>query len=174
MLRILPGPLAPVEAAAPRPESATPATRLGQAVHRVLEWATGGSTGEGIQMLASAAAAEFGAPADEVERIAARILAHAESARFFAGAALGWAGNEVPVVGMDGEPLRIDRLVRLDDAGREPVWWVLDYKLQHRPQDLPEYHEQLRRYRAAVQRSRPGEEVRCALVTGEGAVVEVT
>jgi ATP-dependent helicase/nuclease subunit A len=50
---------------------------------------------------------------------------------------------------------------------------VLDYKLQHRPQDLPEYHAQLRSYRAAVRRARPGEAVRAALITGEGAVVEV-
>jgi ATP-dependent helicase/nuclease subunit A len=180
-VRCLPGPLAPVQAdpagpAAAAPAApiapATPATRLGQAVHRVLEWATAGAGGEPVGGLAAAAAAEFGAAAGEVERIAGRILAHPDSARFFTGATIGWAGNEVPVVGDGAEPLRIDRLVRLDEGGA-PVWWVLDYKLQHRPQDLPEYHVQLRRYRAAVERARPGEVVRCALVTGEGAVVEV-
>lgn len=170
LVRRLPGPLAPAEAPPAAPDAATPATRLGQAVHRVLEWATAGAAGEGVGALAWAAAAEFGAPVGEVERIAGRIIAHVDSSRFFAGPALGWAGNEVPVVGEGGEPLRIDRLVRLDD-GALPVWWVLDYKLQHRPQDLPEYHAQLRAYREAVRRARPGEEVRCALITGEGAVV---
>lgn len=172
VLRRLPA-LPPAErvAAAATPAS-TPATHLGQAVHRVLEWATGGATAADPAELAEAAAAEFGAPAGEVARIAARIVGHPDSARFFTGSALRWAGNEVPVVGDGGEPLRIDRLVRLDDGG-SPVWWVLDYKLQHRPQDLPEYHAQLRTYRAAVQRARPGEAVRAALITGEGAVVEV-
>jgi ATP-dependent helicase/nuclease subunit A len=169
----LPG---PVPAATPRPcdpaAADTPATRLGKAVHRVLEWSTAGSAGAGLDALADAAAAEFGAPAAEVGRIAARILAHPDSARFFGGPALRWAGNEVPFVAA-GELLRIDRLVRLDE-GAGPVWWVLDYKLQHRPQDLPVYHEQLRGYRAAVQAAQPGETVRCALITGEGGVVEVT
>lgn len=175
VLRRLPA-LPPAEpltaAAAAASPASTPATRLGQAVHRVLEWATGGAAAGDPAELAEAAAAEFGAPPGEVARIAARIVGHPDSARFFAGSAIGWAGNEVPVVGDGGEPLRIDRLVRLDD-GATPVWWVLDYKLQHRPQDLPEYHAQLRTYRAAVRRARPGEAVRAALITGEGAVVEV-
>jgi len=177
VLRRLPGPLAPAEPrgldASSEANPATPATRLGQAVHRVLEWATAGAAGDPLAVLAHAAATEFGAPADEVGRIAGRILAHPDGARFFSGEAVGWAGNEVAVVGEGGEPLRIDRLVRLDAAGGAPVWWVIDYKLQHRPQDLPEYHAQLRRYRAAVERARPGEAVRCALITGEGAVVEL-
>ncbi len=175
-VRRLPGPLTPpaaVEAPAPEADAATPATRLGQAVHRVLEWATAGAAGEPLAGLAHAAAAAYGAPAGEVARVAGRILAHPDSARFFTAAAIGWAGNEVPVVGADGELLRIDRLVRLDADGAGPTWWVLDYKLQHRPQDLPAYHAQLRRYRAAVARARPGEPVRCALITGEGAVVEL-
>jgi ATP-dependent helicase/nuclease subunit A len=169
----LPGPLPPVPPAMSPPASAdTPATRLGQAVHRVLEWATATATAAPLAELADAAAAEFAAPAGDVARIAGRILAHPDSARFFAGPALRWAGNEVPFAA-DDELLRIDRLVRLDE-GDGPVWWVLDYKLQHRPQELPAYHEQLRRYRTVVQRARPGEPVRCALVTGEGAVVEVS
>jgi ATP-dependent helicase/nuclease subunit A len=88
-------------------------------------------------------------------------------ARFFRGAALRWAGNEVPV-GDAGDALRIDRLVRLDEA-----WWVLDYKLQHAPQALPAYREQLLRYRDAVRRLQPHDPVRCAFITGHGEVVEV-
>ena len=54
-----------------------------------------------------------------------------------------------------------------------PVWWVLDYKLQHAPQALAEYREQLLRYRAAVLAAQAGAVVRSAFVTGAGAVVEV-
>ena len=68
--------------------------------------------------------------------------------------------------------LRIDRLVRLDEAAG-PTWWVLDYKLHHRPEELEPYRAQLLRYRAVVARAQPGESVRCAFVTGEGRVVEV-
>jgi ATP-dependent helicase/nuclease subunit A len=117
--------------------------------------------------LAAAAAREFQVDAAEVARLAGRIWASPGCTRFFRGAALRWAGNEVPV-GDAGDPLRIDRLVRLDDA-----WWVLDYKLQHEPQALPAYRTQLLRYRDAVRRLQPGDVVRCAFITGQGEVVEV-
>jgi ATP-dependent helicase/nuclease subunit A len=156
------------EAAVPQ----TPATRLGQAVHRTLEWATAAGAAEaGLDRLAAAAATEFGAPPGEVARIAGAILANPAAARFFHGPGIAWAGNEVALM-LDGELQRIDRLVQFD-APAGPVWWVLDYKLQHRPQELPAYHEQLRRYREAVCRAQPGEAVRCALIGGDGSVVEV-
>ena len=118
---------------------------------------------------ARAAAAEFGlaARAADVEAIAGRVLASPAAARFFDPAVLQWAGNEVPLAGPQGEVLRIDRLVRLPDA-----WWVLDYKLQSSPLEVPAWREQLARYREAVQRLQPGEPVRAAFLTGAGVVVE--
>ena len=76
-------------------------------------------------------------------------------------------------IGDEGEVLRIDRLAHVDEAGG-PVWWVLDYKLSHAPEALDAYRAQLLRYRAAVARAQPGEIVRCAFITGEGRVVEVS
>jgi ATP-dependent helicase/nuclease subunit A len=64
--------------------------------------------------------------------------------------------------------LRIDRLVQLDD-----VWWVLDYKLNHAPHELQGYREQLLRYRDAVRQLQAGATVRCAFVTGTGAIIEI-
>ena len=162
-------------AAAPLPpvEADTAATRLGQAVHRVLEWASPqpapGHVGLGA--LAQGAALEFGSDATEVERLAGVILHSPACARFFGGPGLRWAGNEVPV-SAGGEPSRIDRLVLLE-GNDGPVWWVLDYKLQHAPQGLAEYREQLLRYAAAVRAAQAGAVVRCAFVTGAGEVVEV-
>jgi ATP-dependent helicase/nuclease subunit A len=49
---------------------------------------------------------------------------------------------------------------------------VLDYKLNHAPQELAAYRVQLQRYREAVQQVRPGDRVRCAFITGSGAVIE--
>ena len=178
-------PLAPLAAprvAADRAPPRTEATRLGEAVHRVLEWATAPGTahdaGAGafadLSGLAQAAATEFGASPVATLAIARRIVESPACAPYFGGAALRWAGNEVPV-SEAGEVLRIDRLVHLadpaDPAG--PVWWVLDYKLQQAPEQLVGFREQLLRYRAAVQRAQPGARVRCAFITGTGAVVEV-
>jgi ATP-dependent helicase/nuclease subunit A len=157
----------PLPAPAP-PQEESAASRLGRAVHRVLEWHTGG--GGELAALAGAAAAEFVAPAEEVIRIAGRILASPACARFFDAGALSWAGNEVPVA-LDGTVLRIDRLVRLAEEGAD-TWWVLDYKLQHRPEELAAYHAQLATYRAAVAQAQPGAGVRSAFIAGDGRLVE--
>ena len=158
--------------ALPQRSPDTDATRLGQAVHRMLEWAAAAPASDAARAeLAQAAADEFGAPAGAVAALAQTILGSPDCARFFGGPQLRWAGNEVPVSDA-GEPLRIDRLVQLD-AADGPVWWVLDYKLQHAPQQLAAYRAQLLRYRDAVRRAQPGDAVRCAFVTGAGAVVEI-
>jgi len=151
------------------------AARLGQAVHRVLEW-TAATAGSDLDSLAQAAATEFGvADVTAVRVLSRRILGSAACARFFDPRALNWAGNEVPVAGINadgkgGQALRIDRLVRT--AGETPTWWVLDYKLQGRPQDIPAYREQLAAYRRAVQALQPGEPVRAAFISGQGELIE--
>lgn len=149
----------------------TPATRLGEAVHRVLEWASAQPAAASIADLAQAAAAEFAAPAAEVERVAGAIWRNPQCRRFFVGPGLLWAGNEVPIAEA-GEALRVDRLVKLDE-GDGPVWWVLDYKLALQPQDEAGYREQMHRYRRAVAAVAGAEPVRCALVNGRGDVIEV-
>ena len=148
-------------------------SRLGQAVHRALEWAAASRAGVAARFdtLALAAAREFDVDSAEVERLATRIWGSPTCARFFGGSQVKWAGNEVPVA-EGGEMLRIDRLVELDEAG-ERTWWVLDYKLRHAPQALAEYRQQMLRYRAAVSVLQPGARVRCAFITGAGEVVEV-
>ena len=147
------------------------ALSLGRAVHRFLEWAAGAAAATPLADLAAAAAGEFGVAADAVARHGTAMLRHPEGARFFVGPQILWSGNEV-AIGDASEVLRIDRLVRLDEASG-PSWWVLDYKLHHRPEELEPYRAQLLRYRAVVARAQPGESVRCAFVTGEGRVVEV-
>ena len=148
------------------------AAALGRAVHRTLEWAARTAVVTALEVLAVAAAREFGADAGEVQRHAAAILAHADTARFFRGAQIRWSGNEVPV-SESGTVLRIDRLVRIEEEGREPVWWVLDYKLRHAPEALEPYRQQLLRYRDAVRAAQPGQAVRCAFIAGDGRVVEI-
>jgi len=161
-------------------------SRLGQAVHRVLEWSaparTSGLESAGAREPSTAAAIDLAALADAaaqafrvapaaVLRIASRIHASPAVARFFAGPRLRWSANEVGVA-EGGEPLRIDRLVLVDEADGE-TWWVLDYKLRHAPEALAEHRAQLQRYARAVRALQPGACVRCAFITGEGQVVEI-
>ena len=157
----------------PAREADTDVSRLGQAVHRVLEWASAPAAPPAdIEQLAAAAAGEFAVPAAEVARIAGSIWRSPACRPFFSGPGVHWAGNEVPVADA-GELLRIDRLVQLEEAG-QPVWWVLDYKLALQPQAQAEYREQMLRYRQAVMALQPGETVRCALINGLGQVIPIT
>ena len=166
-------------AAAPRDERDvsnrdSETSRLGQAVHRVLEWAVRRDAPEPIALdtLCAAAAREFGTDSSAVLRIAGAILRSSACQRFFNAQRLIWAANEVSVVD-GGELLRIDRLVHLRVTEDEPeTWWVLDYKLSHAPDQLDAYRQQLARYQRAVSRLQPGEIVRGAFITGSGAVIE--
>ncbi|MEO5772373.1 MAG: hypothetical protein ABIQ29_09930, partial [Burkholderiaceae bacterium] len=146
------------------------------------EWAAASTArATPITPLAEAAAAEFGLDdAGSIEAAVLRILTSEQCAPFFDPARLAWAGNEVPVAsvasvagGADapGAVLRIDRLVRTH--GPAGAWWVLDYKLQGRPQDDPMQRAQLAGYRRAVQALQPNETVRAAFITGQGEVIEV-
>jgi ATP-dependent helicase/nuclease subunit A len=158
----------------PRPADAQSpaAARLGQAIHRVLEWAArpGGAVRAARQRLAEAAAAEFELPASgsaEVLQLASQVLDSPTCAPFFAPEGLRWAGNEVPLA-VQGETLRIDRLVQLVDG----TWWVLDYKLNRSPDQVQDNLLQLQRYRQVVQQLQPGEPVRAAFITAAGQLVE--
>jgi ATP-dependent helicase/nuclease subunit A len=175
-------------------DSDTEVSRLGQAFHRVMEWATAPNALEvGAEVDAAAdaslphwcvnAAREFqlsSATVPELLAVVSTVLNSPDTQRFFSGHNLLWAGNEVsvPVLGVDGpQALRIDRLVALRDPGRAGgaaeacAWWVLDYKLHPAPQTVPEHRTQLLRYRDAVQRLQAPQPVHCAFITGAGEVV---
>jgi ATP-dependent helicase/nuclease subunit A len=145
--------------------------QLGQVVHRVLEWLTvlplAQRTPERLQRATQAAALELGLDArhlDEARHLAASIL-NAPALQPWLDP-VAWAGNEVSLID-GGQVLRIDRLVARDTPqGRE--WWVLDYKLQHRPETLAIYRQQLARYVAAVAALQPGDRVSAAFITSAG------
>jgi ATP-dependent helicase/nuclease subunit A len=144
-------------------------SRLGQALHRLLEgWSTGSGEFARIQVLR--VAREFtlsDAAAGEAAAMAQRILT-GEGAWAWDHTAIDWHANEVPLH-HEGELLRLDRLVRRTSG----EWWVLDYKSAARPEQDPELIEQLQRYRDAVQAACPGAPVRAAFLTGRGRLVEL-
>jgi ATP-dependent helicase/nuclease subunit A len=167
-------------------ESDSALSRLGQAFHRVMEWATAPHVVVAAAPMRDwcvAAAREFGlssAAVEELTGVVNAVLSSPNAQRFFSGSELLWAGNEVsvPVLGDDGpQALRIDRLVALHDpsgaSGSEQarVWWVLDYKLHPAPHTVPEHCAQLLRYRDAVRGLQAPQTVHCAFITGAGEVI---
>jgi len=167
-------PSAEAGAAASEPEAA----RLGQALHRVLEW-----VGHSARPLppaqwpaaCQAALAEFALPAAHAAALQCwveAVVGGPDTARFFTGPELRWAGSEVTLA-HDGRLLRLDRLVELADDDGGTVWWVLDFKLERAPHDVPAYREQMARYRAALVAAKPAARVRAAFITAEGALIEL-
>ena len=98
------------------------------------------------------------------------VLGSPVCAPFFGGPHLRWAGAEVPVSAA-GQTVRVDRLVALQQGDGPVHWWVLDYKLQHRPAEVEAYREQLQNYVAAVQALQPEDRVTGAFITGRGELV---
>ena len=70
-----------------------------------------------------------------------------------------------------GQLLRIDRLVQRQDTLE---WWVLDYKSTAAPQTHAPYRAQLSIYQAAVAQAYPGQTIRTAFLTPQGALIELT
>ena len=105
------------------------------------------------------------APADAAEAgtQAQTILAQPALQRFFDPAQFVSAQNELEMVA-DGQLLRIDRLVRFQDAV-----WILDYKRRVGVDSLPLHMPQLARYRRAVQSVAGGLPVRAALIAADGS-----
>jgi len=147
----------------------TPDALIGQAMHRLLEWAPLDAQDWSAEQV-QRAASEFGldeAQARQAAAMALRIL-QGQGAWAWRSAEIAWQSNEVPVT-VQGSVRRIDRLVRRTDGS----WWVLDYKSAAQPQARDELSGQLRDYRAAVQAACPGESVRAAFLSASGGVEEV-
>lgn len=153
----------------PAPVTGTRESRLGEAMHRLLEtWnaRTGPSTAQLRQL-----EREFSLDAGTAQQAAAmaRRIVQGEGAWAWDLAVVDWQGNEVDLR-HQGELLRLDRLVRRRDSGE---WWVLDYKSAAQPQQQPELVEQMRRYREAVAAANPGAVVKAAFLTGQGRMAVI-
>jgi ATP-dependent helicase/nuclease subunit A len=169
--------------AAAVPSESTPESRLGDAMHQLLEQA-------GVAGLALAGLRAQGWPPARLARLAQdhditapaaaraaqlaqRILA-GEGAWAWEPAEVDSAVNEAPL-NHQGQSLRLDRLVHRPakdhGAGPAPGWWVLDYKSAAQPERQPGLLAQLQRYRDAVRALMPGEPVHAAFLTGDGRMV---
>jgi ATP-dependent helicase/nuclease subunit A len=168
-LRVVPGEAAAtlLEWLRPGPPEGSAASRLGEAMHRLLETAPADGRLRPAQL--REVERTFGLDGAGVQQAAAmaqRIL-QGDGAWAWDPAHVDWQDNEVELLAA-GELLRLDRLVRRRDSGE---WWILDYKSAVHPERKPELVEQMRRYREAVVAAHPGATVRSAFLTAQGAMV---
>lgn len=147
-------------------------TRIGRALHRLLQWHPTPAKGfDWTTAHTQAVAREFAlspTQATQAQTMARRIV-QGEAAWAWDGAVVDTAGNEVEIF-HGGELLRLDRLVRRTDTG---AWWVLDFKSAEHPEQQPELLTQMRRYAQAVQAARPGAVVRLAFINLHGRLIEL-
>ncbi|AOF85153.1 hypothetical protein BSY239_1592 [Hydrogenophaga sp. RAC07] len=147
-------------------------TRIGLALHRLLQWHP--TPAQGFDWSAAhtqAVAREFAlspAQATQAQTMARRIV-QGEAAWAWDGAVVDTTGNEVDIFHA-GELLRLDRLVRRADTGE---WWVLDFKSAENPELQPDLLTKMQRYRQAVQSARPGATVRLAFINLHGRLIEL-
>ena len=147
-------------------EEAALSSRMGQAMHRLLEWAGLGAF-EVSPAQCRQAGREFNLSDAQMQEVAAR--AHAilrgEGAWAWDPQRVAWQANEVPLV-VEGQLQRIDRLVKL----KQGPWWVIDYKSATDPQSHQDLLRQLRRYRDAVAQLHPGQDIQAAFFNALGQV----
>lgn len=147
------------------------ATRIGKAMHRLLQWLpTPLRDFRWADVHAQAVAKEFSLDREQVNQalLAARSVLDGEAAWAWDSQHLDHWGNEVELW-HQGERLRLDRLVRERATG---CWWVLDFKSTDTPQHKPELLAQLRRYREALQAAHPGQPLRLAFINAKGRLIE--
>ena len=152
----------------------TDASRLGEAMHWLLEHVGDTPTGWRPQRVAQAMR-RFGVTAAQAARAEAlaRAIHTGEAAWAWNADEVLEAFDEVELT-HQGQRLRVDRLVRRRAGPHgDEAWWVLDYKSATRPEDDPLLQAQLAQYRAAVARLHPGAVVRAAFLSADGRVTQV-
>jgi ATP-dependent helicase/nuclease subunit A len=152
----------------------TPESRIGQAMHRLLErleihQAPSPAPWNASQL--KAVGDEFLLTSEQLDRAhqSALAIVRGQGAWAWDNAQLEWFGNEVDIIDQ-GRLQRIDRLVKRKDTGH---WWVLDYKSQAHPETDGSLCSQLAGYQSAVQKSYAGETVRSAFLTAQGDCIEL-
>ncbi len=150
----------------------SPQSLIGQAMHRLLEWAPMGArrcTEAQVHLVAH----EFALDAQQASQAAAmaqRILT-GEGAWAWDVAQIDWHGNEV-ALSVAGSARRIDRLVHRKPMAQsaDGEWWVLDYKSAAHALDQITLVAQLTNYRNAVQAIYPGQTVKAAFLSAQGTL----
>ncbi|MFN4266600.1 MAG: UvrD-helicase domain-containing protein [Aquabacterium sp.] len=161
-------------------EADSDAQVLGQTVHKALEWLTmlpqAQQTAERITRATTQAAQQQELPTSlqpQAIDIVSRLLTSPALKPWLSPDDVLWAANEV-TIHHAGQTLRLDRLVqRQSEQGKQ--WWVLDYKLNHHPDELAIYRTQMAQYVRALEALQTDEaEVKAAFITGAGEWISVS
>ena len=152
----------------PEPQPDSPSARVGKAMHRLLEW------GDLSRPAASQVARQFGLNPEQLHsaQTMARRIKTGAGAWAWDLEAIAWQGNEVELT-CEGQTHRLDRLVQRKDAAHLGQWWVLDYKTAAHPERQASLLVKMQSYKAALQAIYPGDVVRAAFLTADGALLEV-
>jgi ATP-dependent helicase/nuclease subunit A len=149
-------------------------SRIGQAMHRLLQWVeplpAGVNDSPWTVAQCDRVAVEFALDTSQLQQAQGMAVAilRGKGAWAWDTTQLAWAANEVPIT-QGGRMLYMDRLVQ--NASTQE-WWILDYKSSASPLEQPELLAQLAGYRAAVAKAYPGQTVRAAFLTAQGALLE--
>ena len=158
--------------------------RIGQAMHRLLEWlplasnlatAVGAAPSPGSahwsdrQTVAAAQAFNLTLSQGQAAARMAHAVREGEGAWCWDATLVQWQANEVPLA-VQGKLLRLDRLVQRRDTLE---WWVLDYKSTVHPLRDATLVAQLRTYQQAVAKNMPQQAVKAAFLTARGRLIEL-
>ena len=140
--------------------------RMGQAMHKLLQWYRPEATWSPATL--SAVAHHFELDPEALRTVVgmAQAIATGELAWCWDSAVVDVAHAELEL-GWRGELQRLDRVVRRGDTGE---WWVVDFKSSLWPARQEALRAQVRGYAQAWQALHPGELVRAAMVGGNGRV----
>ncbi|MBT0568732.1 UvrD-helicase domain-containing protein [Curvibacter sp. CHRR-16] len=165
-------------------------SRIGQAMHRLLQWLPVRAGGWSASALAQQPPSQWGAARWQQLALCYQLepealqLALQRASRIASGQGawawdsqhIAWSANEVPVglpqqaLSSAGGGMRyLDRLVRTQQG----PWWVLDYKSTANPLDDSALCAQLQTYRQAIAALHPSAVVHAAFLTPVGEVVEL-
>ena len=160
---------------APANDEQAISARIGEAMHRLLEWVQPHAGTLAQPLWSPSQMARLGqdfvleaAQTAQAAQMAQRIL-QGEGAWIWEAQQLAWHGNEIPLT-QGGRMLRMDRVVQHRASG---AWWVLDYKSHNDPLGSPDYVLQLGNYRQALLLAYPGQTVRAAFLTPQGKLIEL-
>jgi ATP-dependent helicase/nuclease subunit A len=146
-------------------EAPTEASRMGSALHRLLQW----------QNTSAAALAkavrEFALTPEQGQAVLmqASAVLTGEAAWLWDETQLDWQANEYELF-HEGRALRIDRLVRQRET---KLWWVIDFKSAAQPERSESLRMQLANYALAVSAVMhiPKSQIRTAFVTSAGLIL---
>jgi ATP-dependent helicase/nuclease subunit A len=141
------------------------ASKMGSALHRLLQWQSTDAAA------LTAVALEFALTKEQTQTVqnSANYMLNGEAAWIWDERQIDWQANEYELF-QDGKLLRLDRLVRHRET---QTWWVIDFKSALEPEKSAQLRSQLFAYKEAVSAAFDISlsAVQTAFVSGDGRLI---